>query len=226
MNKTYHFTTNSNREAILNIQYSGIGYAYPRIFAVAPLSKWGFINLDLTMGCCFNMRRDAWNSWFDDTIIELSDEAAIRTVCENHSLNYNEVMKWLDEAVLASYTLDSFMASCMACGGNLTQMLLAGIKACWPTIYDAMPDWDFTYDDVMFMVQSLCSDQDTTFCGVHVNKHLSMRAPTHVIEVRDEKFVFTLLDKAPAMSCTDWYIQECGVEPEDIEAFKAQMRRG
>ena len=126
---------------------------------------------------------------------------------------------------MTNYTFDSFLSNCTACGGNWTQMFLMGIKACWPTTYDAMPDWNFEFDEVCFIVDTLCSDKDTTFCGVHVDKHLSMRAPTHLIEVKDGQFIFTLLDKAPAMSCDDWYVQECGVDQATIEAFKAQMRR-
>jgi len=124
-----------------------------------------------------------------------------------------------------TYTFETFLSNCTACGGNWTQMFLTGIKACWPSIYDAMPDWSYEFDEVCFIVETLCSDKDTTFCGVHVNKHLSVLAPTHFIEVKDGQFIFTLLDEAPAMSYDAWYIQECCVDPVTIKEYEAQMQR-
>lgn len=37
-------------------------------------------------------------------------------------------------------TFDDFLKHCTACGGDWGQMLLTGIKALWPTVYDAIPD--------------------------------------------------------------------------------------
>lgn len=36
--------------------------------------------------------------------------------------------------------LSDFMKLCTACGGDWGQMLLTGIKALWPEVYDAIPD--------------------------------------------------------------------------------------
>ena len=36
-------------------------------------------------------------------------------------------------------TFDDFLKHCTACGGDWSQMLLTGIKALWPTVYDAIP---------------------------------------------------------------------------------------
>ena len=38
-------------------------------------------------------------------------------------------------------TFDDFLKHCTACGGDWGQMLLTGIKALWPSVYDAIPDY-------------------------------------------------------------------------------------
>ena len=38
-------------------------------------------------------------------------------------------------------TFDDFLKHCTACGGNWGQMLLTGIKALYPSVYDAIPDY-------------------------------------------------------------------------------------
>ena len=37
-------------------------------------------------------------------------------------------------------THDEFLSYCTACGGDWGQMLLTGIKALWPKVYDAIPE--------------------------------------------------------------------------------------
>ena len=37
-------------------------------------------------------------------------------------------------------TQDDFLSHCTACGGNWGGMLLTGIKALWPKVYEAIPD--------------------------------------------------------------------------------------
>ena len=37
-------------------------------------------------------------------------------------------------------TFDDFLKHCTACGGDWGQMLLTGIKALWPSVYDTIPD--------------------------------------------------------------------------------------
>ena len=38
-------------------------------------------------------------------------------------------------------TFDDFLKHCTACGGDWGQMFLTGIKALWPSVYDAIPDY-------------------------------------------------------------------------------------
>ena len=37
-------------------------------------------------------------------------------------------------------TFDEFLSDCTACGGNWGGMLLTGIKALYPAVWDAIPD--------------------------------------------------------------------------------------
>lgn len=71
-------------------------------------------------------------------------------------MNTNENIKeiahfWGDEAAariqsavahdgIKSMPLKGFLPHCIACGGNWGAMLLTGIKALWPTVWDAIPD--------------------------------------------------------------------------------------
>lgn len=56
-------------------------------------------------------------------------------------------------------TLDTFMNHCTACGGNWTAMLMTGIKEVAPEVYDQMPDRNYEFDEVCFIVNHLCSDR-------------------------------------------------------------------
>lgn len=123
-------------------------------------------------------------------------------------------------------TFDEFMAKCTACGGNWTQMFLTGIEACWPEVYKGMPDWTYAFEDVCFIVNALCNDKDTTWCGVHIDKYRGFEFPAHRITVTDNGFLFeTEADELQHLDLDDWYSQECGIDPYVIEAFKVQMHR-
>ncbi len=56
-------------------------------------------------------------------------------------------------------SLDDFLGECTACGGNWTAMFMSGIKAVAPEIYDAMPDRDYSFDEVCFICNHLCYDR-------------------------------------------------------------------
>lgn len=58
-------------------------------------------------------------------------------------------------------TRTEFLNSCTACGGNWTAMLMSGIKQCFPEKYEAMPDKEYTFDDLFDI---------TVECGVNWNE--------------------------------------------------------
>lgn len=83
---------------LVNVQFSTIGYAYPRLFVKLPDDS--FINVDLTIGRIFGMSREDWDSWFDDTLVNLGtfDEAKGR-ICEETGMRL-EALSDLVEALL------------------------------------------------------------------------------------------------------------------------------
>jgi len=125
-----------------------------------------------------------------------------------------------------SLTFDQFLSKCTMCGGNWTEMFLTGIEACWPEIYKSMPDWTYAFEDVCFVVNTLCCDKDTTWAGVHVDKFRGFEFPEHRISVTENCFIFEEEEPAKqALKLDDWYTQECGVDPATIKAFEQQMHR-
>ena len=56
-------------------------------------------------------------------------------------------------------TFNNFMEHCTLCGGNWTAMLMTGIKAVAPEVYEKMPDRPYSFDEVCFIVNHLCYDR-------------------------------------------------------------------
>lgn len=50
------------------------------------------------------------------------------------------VLDVIDRQDTTPMTMDQFLDHCTACGGNWGAMLLTGIKALYPEVYDAIPD--------------------------------------------------------------------------------------
>ena len=51
-----------------------------------------------------------------------------------------KVLTVIDRQHTTPMTMDQFLSHCTACGGNWGGMLLTGIKALYPEVYDAIPD--------------------------------------------------------------------------------------
>lgn len=60
-------------------------------------------------------------------------------------------------------TMDEFMNNTLAYGGNWTAMLLSGVKAVYPELYEAMPDITYSFYEVSTLVNLLCEDCKTNF---------------------------------------------------------------
>lgn len=67
---------------------------------------------------------------------------------------------------------DEFLNNCIACGGNITAMLMTGIKAVAPDVYKAMPDRKYEFDEVCFIVNHLCSDRPHYRYNISINGQL------------------------------------------------------
>lgn len=52
----------------------------------------------------------------------------------------NDILAVIDATETTPMTYNDFLDHCIACGGNWTAMLLTGIKALYPEVYDAIPD--------------------------------------------------------------------------------------
>ena len=52
----------------------------------------------------------------------------------------NNVLEAIQKQNTTPMSMEEFLNHCTACGGNWGAMLLTGIKALYPDVYDAIPD--------------------------------------------------------------------------------------
>ena len=71
------------------------------------------------------------------TINELANLSARDFVAECWG---TDVLKVIDRQHTTPMTTDEFLTYCTACGGDWGAMLLTGVKALYPEVYDAIPD--------------------------------------------------------------------------------------
>lgn len=90
MTRTYLFKTDKGR-FIINDEHSKIGYSYPRIFIE---SAKGYVNVDVTLGCCFPQSKSDFESWIDGE--EISG-ASLDEVCERVCINKDVMLKMIDD---------------------------------------------------------------------------------------------------------------------------------
>lgn len=83
---TYYFRIGSLL-FIINTQFSGIGFSYPRIFVHFP--DGSCLNCDLSLGAMFKMSEENWDSWLDGTEIFLNSKEEIEVVCKENGINWN-----------------------------------------------------------------------------------------------------------------------------------------
>lgn len=51
-----------------------------------------------------------------------------------------KVLEAIDRQHITPMTMDEFLTHCIACGGNWGGMLLSGVKALYPEVYEAIPN--------------------------------------------------------------------------------------
>jgi sucrose-6-phosphate hydrolase SacC (GH32 family) len=76
-----------------------------------------------------------------------------------------------------------FLQQCSACGGNWTAMIMSGIKEMAPEVYDAMPDREYDFDEVVFISNHLCYDAPHFRFNMSLGGHIIEHSP-------DGKFIF------------------------------------
>lgn len=52
----------------------------------------------------------------------------------------NDILNAIHTTNAPTMTGDDFLSNCTTCGGDWGAMFLTGIKALYPTVYDAIPD--------------------------------------------------------------------------------------
>ena len=86
MYPAYHFRIGP-LSFILNPQFSGIGYCYPRIFIRFPNNS--YLNCDIALDAMFKMTEKDWLSWLDGTEKSVDDIKEVRTVCHECGINWD-----------------------------------------------------------------------------------------------------------------------------------------
>ena len=71
-------------EVIIQVDHSKIGTGYPRAFIK---DKESYHNVDFVLGAVFHMTKEAWDSWFDSELKELSSKREIISVLADAGLN-------------------------------------------------------------------------------------------------------------------------------------------
>ena len=112
-------------------------------------------------------------------------------------------------------TLNDFLNHCTVCGGNWTAMFLTGLKEVAPDIYNAMPDRNYSFDEVVFIVNHLCEDRP------HLRYNISLG---HVIEFgTDGNFHFRdATEEEMAMTTEEFELKYNGIDmrKSEIETVK------
>lgn len=74
------------------------------------------------------------------TIAELNKLASVDCLIELWGDNAHTVIDAIHATNAPTMTGDDFLNHCTTCGGDWGAMFLTGIKALYPTVYDAIPD--------------------------------------------------------------------------------------
>lgn len=108
-------------------------------------------------------------------------------------------------------TFKDFMDNCIASGGNWTQMIMTGIKAVSPTIYEEMPNRAYGFDEVCFIANHLCEDRP------HFRFNISLDG--EIIEYSPEgKFLYRkATEEEKSMTIKEFYKKYNNYEIEDNE---------
>lgn len=80
---------------ILNIQFSKIGYSYPRLF-IEVIPNGDYLNLDLSIGRCFTMPQKDWLDWLEDAE-EITDMEKVKELCSEYGLKFETLSKVVEE---------------------------------------------------------------------------------------------------------------------------------
>lgn len=86
MNSAYIFRI-GKLHFIINPQYSGIGFCYPRVFVRFPDNS--YLNFDLYLGQTFRMTQANWDSWLDGTEETVNDINRVREIAKDCGFDWD-----------------------------------------------------------------------------------------------------------------------------------------
>jgi hypothetical protein len=78
----------SDKRVILNVQYSGIGFGYPRLFI--EVSDTQYINFDITVNGLFPMKKKDFNDWLEGAE-EIPEADYEKVLLEEAHVNYEKL---------------------------------------------------------------------------------------------------------------------------------------
>ena len=107
---------------------------------------------------------------------------------------------------------DEFLDNCIACGGNLTAMLMSGIKAVALEVHEAMPDRKYEFDEVCFIVNHLCSDRPHYRCNISINGQFIEFGHDGTFHYREATA------EERSLSIKDFYVKYNGMSEEEFDA--------
>lgn len=73
-------------ELICLVNYSKIGYSYPRFFIELP-NNHGYVNADPHTGMAISMSKEDWDSWEDTPVVEKTVHGTIEEYCVSVGLS-------------------------------------------------------------------------------------------------------------------------------------------
>lgn len=107
-------------------------------------------------------------------------------------------------------TFNEFMENCTSCGGNWTAMLISGIKKVAPKVYMQMPDRDFRFEEICFIVNHLCEDRPHFRYEINGNEIIEFTP-------RGEFNFYLAPEEMRELSIKEFYMKYNGMKEEDFE---------
>jgi hypothetical protein len=95
MNMSEKLYKHNETTIILNVQHSGIGYAYPRIFIKR--KDGACANLDVTIGACFKMKPEDFEDWAKDAEIRTKEQFLQDFVDSGIKITLEKLDMWLKD---------------------------------------------------------------------------------------------------------------------------------
>ena len=72
-------------------------------------------------------------------------------------------------------TNEQFLTHCMAHGGNLSAMLMSGIKKVFPTTYETLPDISYEFGELSWIVDCLIGTTERDNNNLKISRKAEMR---------------------------------------------------